>query len=138
MTTIHKDELDTTFPIDYYYPASFTEQGHVGDVDAARVYYDISKRICYETHTQDVKGISLADWKKYKKIYDCVCCTEQGYSSCCPPHKRCKVKIEEYWEDKKQNEYDKCVRKLNTERHAYKMNSCGKMIKNKHKLKIVG
>ena len=52
----------------------------------------------YETHTHGVKGISLADWKIYKRAYDCVCCTEQGHVDCCPPHKRCKVQIDEYWE----------------------------------------
>ena len=47
-----------------------------------------------ETHTHGVLDISLKKWKEIKKIYDVVCCKEQGYRSCCPPHKRCKVIIE--------------------------------------------
>lgn len=52
-----------------------------------------------ETHTHGVLDISLKKWKQIKKVYDVVCCDEQGYRSCCPPHKRCKVMIETYWED---------------------------------------
>ena len=77
----------------------------------------------HETHTHGVKGISLADWKKIKKVYDFVCCDEQGHYSCCPPHKRCKVRIEEYWEDKEDKEDKKRVVKKQ---------------KKKYKLKIVG
>ena len=52
-----------------------------------------------ETHTYGVKGLSLSEWKKHKEEYDCVCCEEQGNKDCCPPHKRLKSMIDDYWQD---------------------------------------
>jgi len=52
-----------------------------------------------ETHTYGVKGLTLKKWKIYKKIYDCVCCEEQGLRDCCPPHKRCKNMIDIYFSE---------------------------------------